>query len=97
VFISVTYLDVQNELIGSVSSRGISGGQRKRVNIGVELVADPTILFLDEPTSGLDSTNGLEVVKILKKVSRYGLTVLAIIHQPYVLNSSLSIFGNHFT
>jgi ABC-type multidrug transport system ATPase subunit len=74
--------DVQDELIGNVSSRGISGGQRKRVNIGVELVADPTILFLDEPTSGLDSNNGMEVVKILKRISRVGLTVLAIIHQP---------------
>lgn len=75
-------IDVQDELIGNVSSRGISGGQRKRVNIGVELVADPTILFLDEPTSGLDSNNGMEVVKILKRISRVGLTVLAIIHQP---------------
>lgn len=69
-------------MIGDAKSRGISGGQLKRVNIGVELVADPTVLFLDEPTSGLDSTNGMEVVKILKRISRHGLTVLAIIHQP---------------
>jgi len=54
--------------------RGISGGQRKRVNIGMELVADPTFLALDEPTSGLDSTSSLKVVAALKSVRKRHLT-----------------------
>ena len=52
---------VSDSLIGDEETRGISGGQRKRVNIGMELVADPTLLFLDEPTSGLDSVSSMEV------------------------------------
>ena len=56
--------------IGSVDSRGISGGKRKRVNIGISLIAEPLVLFLDEPTSGLDSKTSNEVVRLIKKLSK---------------------------
>jgi len=63
--------------------RGVSGGERKRTAIGVELVNDPQILFLDEPTSGLDSTTALTVVKILRTLAHdHGTTVITTIHQP---------------
>eukprot|EP00002_Diphylleia_rotans_P014506 TRINITY_DN2829_c0_g1_i1.p1 TRINITY_DN2829_c0_g1~~TRINITY_DN2829_c0_g1_i1.p1 ORF type:complete len:902 (+),score=195.71 TRINITY_DN2829_c0_g1_i1:75-2780(+) len=75
-------VDVMYSVIGDERTRGISGGQRKRVNIGMELVADPSILFLDEPTSGLDSTASEEVCYCLKKISRLGLTISTVIHQP---------------
>lgn len=61
----------------------ISGGQRKRVNIGMELVACPSLLFLDEPTSGLDATAALKVTLTMKKIaSSIGLTVVSVVHQP---------------
>ena len=50
--------------IGSIKVSGISGGERKRTAIGVELISSPTILFLDEPTSGLDSYAAYNVVKV---------------------------------
>jgi ABC-type multidrug transport system ATPase subunit len=61
--------DIRNEIIGDEEVRGISGGQRKRVNVGLELVADPIMLFLDEPTSGLDSTSSKMVISALQQVS----------------------------
>ena len=73
---------VQDIVVGTTEQRGISGGQLKRVNIGLELVADPTLLFLDEPTSGLDSTASLEVLGALRALSRLGVTVVTVIHQP---------------
>lgn len=63
--------DIRNEMIGDEEVRGISGGQRKRVNVGLELVADPIMLFLDEPTSGLDSTSSKMVISALQEVSTY--------------------------
>ena len=76
--------------IGDEEKRGISGGQRKRVNIGMELVAEPSVLFLDEPTSGLDSSTSYEVCRILKDITKAReLTVAAIIHSPS-LSSFLS-------
>lgn len=56
--------DVQ---IGSVLQKTISGGERKRTAIGVELVTDPSLLLLDEPTSGLDSFKALQIVKLLDR------------------------------
>jgi ABC-type multidrug transport system ATPase subunit len=73
---------IKDSIVGSVEKRGISGGQRKRVNIGLELCADPIVLFLDEPTSGLDSTSSEVVLGALKDLTDLGLTVVTVIHQP---------------
>ncbi|KAL4449383.1 hypothetical protein ABPG77_007027 [Micractinium sp. CCAP 211/92] len=74
--------DVRDELVGDEETRGISGGQKKRVNVGLELVADPSLLFLDEPTSGLDSSSSKALVAALQEIARGGVTVAAVIHQP---------------
>ena len=74
--------NVRDSIVGSVERRGISGGQRKRVNIGIELCGDPTLLFLDEPTSGLDSASATVVITALKELAKLGMTVVAVIHQP---------------
>lgn len=68
--------------MGDEATRGVSGGQRKRVNIGLELVADPLLLLLDEPTSGLDSSASKALVATLGRVARDGVTVTAVCHQP---------------
>jgi ABC-type multidrug transport system ATPase subunit len=75
---------VADSVIGDETTRGISGGQRKRVNIGLELVAMPLCLVLDEPSSGLDATAALEIIETLGKISRLGTTVISVIHQPRV-------------
>lgn len=59
----------QNTVIGSVMKKTISGGERKRTAIGVELITDPSLILLDEPTSGLDSFKALQIVKMLKKLA----------------------------
>ena len=63
-------------------NRGISGGERKRVSIGYELITEPSILLLDEPTSGLDSHNAKQVVHQMRLEAQRGLSVVATIHQP---------------
>lgn len=72
----------ENVLIGSPQKKGISGGQRKRVNLAMELLTDPSVLFLDEPTSGLSSEDALMVIKLLRKLADGGKTILLTIHQP---------------
>lgn len=69
-------------LIGSKLARGISGGQAKRVNIGIALVSNPRVLFLDEPTTGLDSFTSNEVISVIKSLASSGITVCATIHSP---------------
>ncbi|CAH2064077.1 unnamed protein product [Thlaspi arvense] len=69
-------------VIGDEGHRGVSGGERRRVSIGIEIIHDPIVLFLDEPTSGLDSTNAFMVVQVLKRIARSGSIVMMSIHQP---------------
>jgi len=74
---------IQHSIIGDEFERGISGGQRKRVNVALELVADPKLLFLDEPTSGLDSVSATKLCKILRETAEnQRLTIAAVIHSP---------------
>ncbi|KAJ2781472.1 hypothetical protein H4R18_002846 [Coemansia javaensis] len=73
----------QNTQIGDANTRGVSGGERKRVSIGTELLTNPNILFLDEPTSGLDSNSSQVVVDLVKQVARdQRMSALMTIHQP---------------
>ena len=73
---------VRNTQIGSAAQRGISGGEAKRVNVGLSLLSEPRVIFADEPTSGLDSYTALLVVRVLRKLAIEGKTVVASIHQP---------------
>lgn len=68
--------------VGSPLNPTISGGQRKRVNIALELVRQPLVLFVDEPTSGLSSSDALQVVEILQALAREGRIVFFTLHQP---------------
>ncbi|MBA0874089.1 hypothetical protein Goshw_011383 [Gossypium schwendimanii] len=69
-------------VIGEEGHRGVSGGERRRVSIGVDIIHDPIILFLDEPTSGLDSTSAFMIVKALQRIAQSGSIVIMSIHQP---------------
>ncbi|KAK3838142.1 MAG: P-loop containing nucleoside triphosphate hydrolase protein [Linnemannia gamsii] len=69
-------------IIGSSAVKGCSGGQRRRVSIGIQLVTEPSCLFLDEPTSGLDALTAKAVVLTLKQIAASGRTVICTIHQP---------------
>ncbi|KAK6924272.1 ABC-2 type transporter [Dillenia turbinata] len=74
---------VAGSRVGDDKVRGISGGERRRVSIGVDVVHDPKVLILDEPTSGLDSTSALQIIDMLKTMSETrGRTIILSIHQP---------------
>ncbi|KAJ6991090.1 ABC transporter G family member 5 [Populus alba] len=69
--------------VGDDRVRGISGGERRRVSIGVDVIHDPEVLLLDEPTSGLDSTSALQIIDMLKLMAETrGRTIILSIHQP---------------
>jgi len=91
-------LKIANKTVGSVQKRGISGGQRKRVNIGMELVGIHPLIIMDEPTSGLDSTGSFEVLKYVQHfIEKYGVTFVCVVHQPrfssFMLFDHLTLLG----
>ncbi len=81
--------DIKHLKVGSALNKLISGGQRKRLNIALELIREPAILFIDEPTSGLSSADSLKMVDLLKQQALKGKLVFMNIHQP-----SSAIFKN---
>ncbi|KAK0450317.1 P-loop containing nucleoside triphosphate hydrolase protein [Desarmillaria tabescens] len=70
-------------LVGDgVTRKGCSGGERRRLSVGVQLLGNPSILFLDEPTTGLDATSAYQLVKMLKSLAKKGRTIIMTLHQP---------------
>lgn len=74
--------DIRELKVGSPLMKAISGGQRKRLNIGLELLREPAILFVDEPTSGLSSRDSENIMDLLKELTLKGKLIFVVIHQP---------------
>jgi len=72
----------KNLKVGSVLDKTISGGQRKRLNIALELIREPAVMFVDEPTSGLSSRDSENVIDLLKELTLKGKLIFVVIHQP---------------
>lgn len=72
----------RNLKVGSPLDKKISGGQRKRLNIALELIREPSVLFVDEPTSGLSSRDSENIMDLLKELALKGKLVFVVIHQP---------------
>jgi ABC-type multidrug transport system ATPase subunit len=87
----------KDTIIGDDKGRGVSGGERRRANIGAQLISDPAVLFLDEPTSGLDAFQANTVMASLKSLASNGRLVISVIHQPrssiYVLFDKLLLLS----
>lgn len=74
--------DAKNLKVGSPLEKTISGGQRKRLNIALELIREPAIMFVDEPTSGLSSRDSENIMDMLKELALRGKLIFVVIHQP---------------
>ena len=72
----------QDTIVGDSLTKGISGGERKRLSVGMEMISNPSIIFLDEPTSGLDTYSAYNLISNLKDLTNMGRTVISSIHQP---------------
>ncbi|THD25424.1 ATP-binding cassette sub-family G member 2 [Fasciola hepatica] len=89
---------VADRLLGTEYVRGVSGGERKRTCIGIELIKDPLVLYLDEPTTGLDAYTAGSVMKTLRRMALAGRTIVFSIHQPkysiYRLFDRITLIAN---
>lgn len=74
--------EIKDLKVGTPLNKTISGGQRKRLNFGLEFMREPSILFVDEPTSGLSSSDSLNIMKLLKQQASNGRLIIVNIHQP---------------
>ena len=79
---SLGLYDIREMKVGNVLNKKISGGQRKRLNIALEIIREPAVLFLDEPTSGLSSNDSENILDLLKELTIKGKLVFVVIHQP---------------
>lgn len=97
----------KNTKIGTEFDRGVSGGEKKRCCIAMELVNEPSILFLDEPTTGLDSVNAEDVVTCLRDLAKRGKIIISTIHQPSVdllkmfdkliiMHEGMAVYSGHY-
>lgn len=82
-------LDCADTPVGSITVKGISGGEKRRVSIAIQLLSRPKVLFLDEPTSGLDLATSASILALLKELAEEGTTIITSIHQP-----SKELFAN---
>lgn len=80
--LSLGLTEIRDLKVGSALEKTISGGQRKRLNIGLELLREPAVLFVDEPTSGLSSRDSENIMDLLKELALRGKMVFVVIHQP---------------
>lgn len=79
---SIGLYEVKDLIVGNPMEKTISGGQRKRLNIALELIREPEVLFVDEPTSGLSSRDSENIMDLLKEMTFKGKLVFVVIHQP---------------
>lgn len=82
ILLNLGLTEIRDLKVGTPLQKIISGGQRKRLNIGLELLREPSILFVDEPTSGLSSRDSENIMDLLKELSLRGKMVFVVIHQP---------------
>jgi ABC-type multidrug transport system ATPase subunit len=82
VLVDLELYDIRDLQVGDLLNKKVSGGQRKRLNIGLEMMREPVVLFVDEPTSGLSSHDSEKVMHLLRKHALSGKLVIANIHQP---------------
>ncbi|KAI8894891.1 P-loop containing nucleoside triphosphate hydrolase protein [Globomyces pollinis-pini] len=69
-------------IVGSETSKGLSGGEKRRLSIGIQMLVDPSVLIIDEPTSGLDAFTAHHIMETLKSIANTGRTIICSIHQP---------------